>query len=125
MVSIPVDFAIGLERQPRKREVDAAGQALQAPPGERAVGGVAKQVPMAAGLLVAEHVALVHERQLPIAMAGNEYGGGRQPFAARDAFAIERRAHAFVAREHHHRGVARSEEHTSALQSLMRITYAV
>src|SRR3546814_7164599 len=112
MVSIPVDFAIGLERQPRKREVDAAGQALQAPPGERAVGGVAKQVPMAAGLLVAEHVALVHERQLPIAMAGNEYGGGRQPFAARDAFAIERRAH-------------RSEEHTSELQSLMRISYAV
>lgn len=68
-----VDFAVGLECQPREREVDAAGQGLQALPGERAIGGMAEQVPVAAGLLVTERIDVLHECQFLLAMAGNEH----------------------------------------------------
>src|SRR3546814_10338280 len=52
---------------------------------------------------------------------GEAFGGG---FGARKLFMVERDAAVGV--EHRHqRLVERSEEHTSELQSLMRISYAV
>src|SRR3546814_6095987 len=63
------------------------------------------------------------QRGAPAAQFGDEFGDVH----ARRALIDEHRAqrHAFLRAELGERGVGRSEEHTSELQSLMRISYAV